>query len=292
MRSKQENKTTLVLGGTGKTGRRVADRLIKREVPVRIGSRSGQPPFDWENQNTWVPALENVESVYVAYYPDLAFPGAADSVRSFTRLAVETGARRLVLLSGRGEEGAGVGEQAVRDSGAEWTIVRASWFCQNFSEGYLLEPVLSGEVAFPAGQVPEPFIDAEDIADVAAAALTDRKHAGQLYEVTGPRLLTFADAVAAIARASGREIRYVPVSPEQYAAALLELGLPPDFVAPLIELFTAVLDGRNAWIADGVQRALGREPRDFADYARDAAASGVWSEVPVSKGSQVTHSRT
>jgi uncharacterized protein YbjT (DUF2867 family) len=185
--------------------------------------------------------------------------------------------RRLVLLSGRGEDGARLGEQAVQESGAEWTIVRASWFCQNFNEGHLLEPVLSGEVAFPAGDVKEPFIDADDIADIAAAALIEDRHAGQLYEVTGPRLLTFAEAVAEISKVTGRDIRYVPVSPEQYASALLEHGLPPDFVAPLVELCTTVLDGRNSQLADGVQRALGRSPRDFAEYARDAAASGAWA---------------
>lgn len=277
MKGPQKNKTTLVLGGTGKSGRRVAGRLTKRGLPVRIGSRTGQPPFEWEDQNTWQPALQNVESVYVTYYPDLAFPGAAGAVRSFAKLAVESGVRRLVLLSGRGEEGARFGEQAVQESGAEWTIVRASWFSQNFNESYLLDPVLSGEVAFPAGLVAEPFIDADDIADIAAAALTEDKHAGQLYEVTGPRLLTFAQAVGEISKATGREIRYVPVSPEQYASTLLEHGLPPDVVTPLVELFTTVLDGRNARLVDGVRRALGRPPRDFADYARDAAASGVWA---------------
>ena len=273
----QENRAILVLGGTGKTGRRVAERLTKRGLPVRIGSRSGQPPFEWENRATWLPALQKVESAYVTYYPDLAFPGAAATVQSFAEVAVKSGVRRLVLLSGRGEDGALLAEQAVRESGAEWTIVRASWFCQNFSEDYLLQPVLSGEVAFPGGHVAEPFIDANDIADVAAAALTGDRHAGQLYEVTGPQLLTFAAAVSEIAKATGREIRYVPVSPEHYESALLEQGLPPDFVTPLIELITTVLDGRNARLADGVQRALGRPPRDFAGYARDAAASGVWS---------------
>jgi uncharacterized protein YbjT (DUF2867 family) len=278
MKGMQDNKTTLVLGGTGKTGRRVVERLAKRGLPVRVGSRSGEPAFDWEKQDTWLAALRNVESVYVTYYSDLAFPGAADAVRSFAKLAVESGVQRLVLLSGRGEEGAQRGEQAVCDSGAEWTIVRASWFCQNFSENFLLEPVLVGEVAFPVGNVAEPFIDAEDIADVVAAALTEDKHAGQMYEVTGPRLLTFAEAVAEIAKATGREIRFLPVSAEEYTAALLDHGVPADFVTPLIDLITTVLDGRNAQLADGVQRALGRAPRDFSDYARDAAASGVWSD--------------
>ncbi len=272
-------KTTLVLGGTGKTGRRVAERLARQGLPVRIGSRSGAPRFDWGNQDTWPSALENVESAYVTFYPDLAFPGAPEAVRAFVKLALESRVRRLVLLSGRGEEGARLGEQAVQDSGAECTVIRASWFFQNFSEGHLLDDIRSGEVAFPAGQVPEPFIDAEDIADIAAAALTGNRHTGQLYEVTGPRLLTFADAIAEIAKATGRRIEYVPVSPEQYASALLEHGIPADFVTPLVELFTTVLDGRNATVADGVWRALGRPPRDFADFARRTAASGVWGAV-------------
>jgi uncharacterized protein YbjT (DUF2867 family) len=164
----------------------------------------------------------------------------------------------------------------VRDSGADWTLVRSSFMSQNFSESFWLEPVLAGEVAFPAGPVAEPFIDAEDIADVAVAALTDDRHVGQLYEVTGPRLLTLAKAVAEIAKATGRTIRHVPVSMEQYASALTEDGLPAEFVKLLTELFTEVLDGRNAHLSDGVQRALGRPPRDFSDYARATAATGVW----------------
>jgi uncharacterized protein YbjT (DUF2867 family) len=271
-----QNKVTLVAGGTGKTGRRVANRLIKQGLPVRIGSRSGLPPFHWGNPATWIPALQNVESVYVNYYPDLAFPGAAAAVQSFAELAVKGGVRRLVLLSGRGEDGALLGEQAVRKSGAEWTIVRSGWFCQNFSESLLLEPVLSGRVEFPAGHVAEPFIDAEDVADVAVAALTVDGHAGEVYEVTGPRLLTFADAIGEIAKATRRKISYVPVSPEQYASALSESGVPQEFVTPLVQLFSTVLDGRNARLTDGVRHALGWEPRDFGDYARDAAASGVW----------------
>jgi len=272
-----QEKTTLVLGGTGKTGGRVAARLTARGLPVRIGSRSGEPPFDWEDRATWAPALRDVASVYVSYYPDLAVPGAAATVGSFAELAVESGARRLVLLSGRGEEGAELGEQAVRDSGADWTIVRSTWFSQNFSESYMLEPVLAGEVALPAGNVGEPFVDADDIADVAVAALTEDGHVGQLYELTGPRLLTFADAVEEIAKAAGREVRYVPISLEQYASALAEQDVPADIVSLLTYLFTEVLDGRNAHLTDGVQRALGRPPRDFADYARAAAATGVWS---------------
>jgi uncharacterized protein YbjT (DUF2867 family) len=181
------------------------------------------------------------------------------------------------VLSGRGEPEAEAAEQAVRDSGAELTILRSTWFAQNFSEDYWRDAVLSGEVALPAGEMPEPFVDADDIADVAVAALTEDGHVGKLYELTGPRLLTFAEAVDEIARAVGREIRYVPVSIEDFVAAAYEESVPAEFIELLTYLFSEVLDGRNAHLTDGVQRALGREPKDFADYARDAAASGVWN---------------
>ncbi|MGQ0778156.1 MAG: NmrA family NAD(P)-binding protein [Pseudonocardiales bacterium] len=268
-----ETTTTLVLGGTGKTGRRVAERLTARGLPVRIGSRAGEPPFDWENRATWAPVLQGVGAAYISYFPDLAFPGAIETISTFAKLAVHHGVQRLVLLSGRGEEEARACEQEVQNSGAQWTIVRSSWFNQNFSESFFMEPVLSGELALPAGDATEPFVDADDIADVAVAALTDGRHADQVYELSGPRLLTFADIAAEISKATNRDVRYVPITAEQYMAVLQENDLPIEFV----ELFTKVLDGRNAYLTDGVQRALGREPRDFSDYARDTAATGVWA---------------
>jgi uncharacterized protein YbjT (DUF2867 family) len=271
-----DDNMTLVLGGTGKTGRRVVERLTARGMPVRIGSRSGEPRFDWEDRTTWAPVLDGVTSVYVTHYLD-AMPGAAETAGAFAELAVKSGARRLVLLSGRGEEEAERVEQAVRAAGPELTILRATWFAQNFSENFWADELRGGELALPAGDMPEPFVDADDIADVAVAALTDDRHAGETYELTGPRLLTFAEAVEELGRAAGRELRYVPVSIEDYAAAATRQGVPRDFVALLTYLFSEVLDGRNAHVADGVRRALGREPRDFRDYARDAAATGVWT---------------
>jgi uncharacterized protein YbjT (DUF2867 family) len=276
MTNANDTHETLVLGGTGKTGRRVAERLLAQGVPTRIGSRSARPGFDWEDRSTWAPVLEGVRSAYVSYYPDLAVPGAAETVGSFAELAVRSGVRRLVLLAGRGEPDSEAAEETVRASGAELTVVRSTWFAQNFSEDYWRDSILSGEVALPAGEVPEPFVDADDIADVAVAALTDERHIGELYELTGPRLLTFADAVDEIARATGRDLRYVPISIEDFAAAAAAQGVPPEVIELLAYLFSEVLDGRNAHLTDGVQRALGREPRDFSDYARDAAASGVW----------------
>jgi len=220
--------------------------------------------------------------VYISYYPDVAVPGAAATVGAFAELAVSSGVPRLVLLSGRGEAEAERAEQAVRASGADLTILRSTWFAQNFSESYWVD-MLSGEVALPAGDTPEPFVDVDDLADVAVAALTDDRHIGQLYELTGPRLLTFAEAVAEIAKATGREVRYVPISVEEYGAAAAEQGVPSEVIDLLTYLFGEVLDGRNAHLANGVQRALGREPRDFADYARDAAATGVWDPPPAGR---------
>lgn len=224
-------KSTLVLGGTGKTGRRVAARLIERGMPVRIGSRSNDPSFDWADPDTWPAALENVRAAYVSYYPDLAATGAADAIEAFTELALKRGIKRLVLLSGRDETEAQRCERIVQNAGAEWTIVRASWFSQNFSESYLLEPILAGEVALPAGKVGAPFVDADDIADIAAAALIEDRRVGQLYEVTGPRVWTFAEAIVEIARVTRRNIRYVQVSLEEYVSVLEQAQLEPEFVA-------------------------------------------------------------
>jgi uncharacterized protein YbjT (DUF2867 family) len=272
---------TLVLGGTGKTGRRVVQRLEALGRPVRVGTPSSAPPFDWNDLGTWRSALDGVGAVYVTYYPDVAVPGAAEAVGTFADLAVARGVRRLVLLSGRGEEAALRSEQALVQSGADWTIVRSAFMAQNFNESFFLEPVRAGEVAFLADPgLAEPFIDADDIADVAVAALTDDRHVGQLYEVTGPRLLGWAEAVAEIAAAADRPIRYLPVSLEEYAALLTENQVPAEVVKMLTDVFTGLteaLDGRNAYLADGVQRALGRPPRDFRDFARDAAATGIWN---------------
>ena len=268
---------TLVLGGTGKTGRRVVQRLTAQGKPVRIGSRSGGLPFDWEDPATWAPALAGAKAAYVSYYPDLAAPGAAEAIGSFAEIAVNSGTRRLVMLSGRGEDEAMASEKALVGSGADWTVLRCSWFDQNFNEGYLLEPVISGHVFLPAGPAGEPFLDADDIADAAAAVLTQTGHTGQVYELTGPRLLTFADAAAEIAAATGRPIGYTAVPAADYAEALAAEGVPADVIELLTYLFTTVLDGRNAHLGDGIQQVLGRPARDFADYARDAAATGIWN---------------
>ncbi len=225
--------------------------------------------------------LDGVSAAYISYAPDLAMPGATDAIRVFVEKATEHGVQRLVLLSGRGEEEAQLCERVIQDAGLEWTVVRASWFNQNFSEGEFLGMVLAGEITLPAGAVGEPFVDVDDIADVAVAALTEDGHAGQIYELTGPRLLSFADVADEIARASGRAIRFIQIPNEAFAAGIAESGAPDDIAWLLDYLFSTVLDGRNAYVCDGVQRALRREPTDFAEYAHRVPASGVW-DVPSS----------
>lgn len=267
---------TLVLGGTGKTGRRVAERLIDRGINTRVGSRTAKLPFDWDDQSGWKAALDGVSAVYITYAPDLAIPGATDAISDFVTLAVEQGVNRLVLLSGRGEEEAQACERIVQNAGVEWTVVRASWFNQNFSEGEFLGMVLDGTITLPAGDVPEPFIDVNDIADVAVAALTESGHHGEIYEVTGPRTLTFKEAAQEISRAAGREVQFIQIPKEAFAGAIADSGAPKDIAWLLNYLFETVLDGRNARVCDGVERALGRKPTDFSVFANRIAASGAW----------------
>ncbi|MER5809315.1 NAD(P)H-binding protein [Streptomyces sp. NPDC002033] len=264
--------STLVIGGRGKTGRRVVERLRRQGRPVRVGSRGGAPAFDWDEPAGWAAALEGVDRVYVTFQPDLSVPGAPDLIGALAEAAVAAGARRLVLLSGRGEEAAEVCEERLKVPGADWTVIRASWFNQNFDESLFVDSVRGGELALPVADAVEPFVDADDIADVVVAALTDERHVGRTYELSGPRLLGLHEVAAELSKATGREIAYVPVSPQDYRAVLRENGLPEE----LVELFTVILDGRNAHLVPGVREVLGREPKDFADYAREAAASGVW----------------
>ncbi|MEM8995591.1 MAG: NAD(P)H-binding protein [Acidobacteriota bacterium] len=268
--------TILVLGGTGKTGRRVAERLESRGYPVRRGSRAASPSFDWHREATWDACLDGVSAVYISYAPDLAIPGATDAVRSFVDRARRHGVERFVLLSGRGEEEAQACEAIVLESGTPSTVVRASWFHQNFSEGAFADMVQARQLTLPAGDVQEPFVDVDDIADVAVAALTEPGHAGEVYEVTGPRLLTFRDLADELTGAIGETVSFVEIPHDDFIAGARASGAPKDVVWILDYLFSKVLDGRNAYLSDGVERALGRPAKDFADYARDVAAAGLW----------------
>ena len=268
----------LVIGATGKIGSRVAHRLADNGHPHRAVSRSTAPVFDWEDPAGWARAMEGMHSAFVTYVPDLAVPGAPEIIERFATTARAQGLRKIVLLSGRGEHGAELSEDRVRQSGLDHVIVRASWFNQNFDEGQLLPSVLSGTLALAADDRLEPFVDADDIADVAVAALLDERHTSETYEVTGPRLMTFADVAREISAASGLDVTYIPLSVEDFHAALLPV-IGKDDADLLANLCAEVFDGRNEWLGDGVQRALGREPRDFADYLRTAIANGAWQQA-------------
>lgn len=274
--SDTQKNLTLVTGATGKTGRRVAQRLTDARWPVRAGSRSGTPAFDWEKPETFGPALAGCSAAYIAYVPDLAVEGSLEVIKAFLDAAQAAGVKKIVLLSGRGEPEAVACEDELIGRDFDWTILRCSWFCQNFSEYFFIHGVLAGEVVTPPGLAADPLVDADDIGQAAFLALTQDGHSGKLYEMTGPQALTFAEQVAEISRATGRDIRHVEVSTEEYRAALEASDMPPEYVNLVMYLFATVLDGRNTPVTDGVQQALGRPPRSFSEFARKAAAEGAW----------------
>lgn len=271
----------LVIGGTGKTGRKVVEKLQAKGHNVRIGSRSATPSFDWEKPEEWGKALEGIEKVYVTFQPDLAVPGALEAIEELVRQAKQQGIQKMVLLSGKGEREAELCEQVVIHSGMDHTIVRASWFMQNFSESFFLDPILAGTVALPKQEAKVPYISTEDIADVAVACLVGEKHNGQIYELTGSRLLTFPQVIREIALETGREIQFTPISLSAYKQMLEEFGVPADYIWLINYLFSEVLDapGNNVVTGD-VEKVLGRKPTDFNKYVRETAASGIWNQVP------------
>ncbi|WP_316633505.1 NmrA family transcriptional regulator [uncultured Flavobacterium sp.] len=271
-------KKILVLGSNGKTGRRVAERLEQVEnIEVRLGSRNEKIPFDWEKPETWEAVLQDIDSVYITFQPDLAIPSAEDSIENFTNLATKLGVQKMVLLSGRGEKEAQLCEKIVKENAKNWTIVQASWFNQNFSESIFLDPILAGMVALPRAEALEPFIDADDIAEVVTASLLDDKHNGQTYELTGPRLLTFKEIVNEIAEVSGRDIAFQALTLEEYTQMLKEYQVPEDHIWLVNYLFEQVLDGRNSTVTSDVEKVLGRKAKDFSAYAKETAQTGIWN---------------
>lgn len=281
------NELILVVGGTGTTGGRVVARLRERGVAVRVASRGGAPRFDWTDRTTWDGALEGVTTAYVVPLDGRSL------TRPFVETAVAHGVGRIVLLSGRGVDVPGYageastagpthidGEAVVRalgtGSGTGWTIVRPAWFAQNFSEGFFLDAVRAGELRLAAGDGAASFVDADDIAAVAVAALTEDGHDGRTYELSGPRALTIAEALAEISAATGRQIRYVPLSPEEFMAELRDQGLSAAEAADYAESLSPLRRGLDDHLSDGVRLVLGREPRDFRDVVKSAAADGVW----------------
>ncbi|CAL1517677.1 NAD(P)H-binding protein [Chitinophaga sp. MM2321] len=267
----------LVLGATGKTGKRVAERLQKKGIPVRAGSRQGNPPFDWEKAENWATVLSGIKKVYITYYPDFVVPGALEKIQQFVDAAKNTGVQQLVFLSGRGEKEAEEAEKIVINSGLHWTIVRSSWFMQNFSEFFFLDNILAGYFVVPKPKALEPFVDLDDLADVVVEALTDDKHNRKIYELTGPELLSFKDTTSIISEAINSPIVYEEVDMDAYVNTLRDYQIPEDIIGLMQYLFTEVLDGRNESIKNDIEDVLGRKSTSFREYVVKATQTGVWN---------------
>ena len=268
----------LVLGGTGKTGRKVAERLTNLTQKVRIGSRSHSPAFDWQDPSGWEAVLEGMDMIYITFQPDLAVPGALEAIEELTRQAKRSNVKKLVLLSGKGEREAELCEQVIIHAGLDYTIVRASWFNQNFSEGAFLDPIVAGHVAMAQAEVEIPFVDTDDIADVVVASLLEEAHSGNIYELTGPRTLTFKQAINEIAIASGREIKFESISLAAYSGMLKELQIPDDYIWLINYLFTEVLgDESVSTVTNDIEKVLGRKANDFLEYVQETVKTGVWN---------------
>lgn len=278
------NSNILIIGGTGKTGRRVVEQLQKKGIQPRIGSRQATPSFDWDDKNTWIESLKGIEKMYITYYPDLAVPGAKEAIESLTYLAKELGVKKIVLLSGKGEVEAEACEAIVKNSGVEYTIVRASWFNQNWSESFFLDPILSGEVALPMSNVLIPFVDANDIAEVAATVLLDNDYNGKTIEVTGPELITFKDIIHTISTVTNRNLTFHEITLEQYIEGMRQMQLPEDVIWLIEYLFSNVLTNpNNQKISNDIEQVLGRKARTFLEYARETAETEVWSTAEIIK---------
>ena len=273
-----ENKSNiLVIGGTGKTGRKVVQGLKEAGHKVRIGSRSASPAFDWDQPKTWSGSLQGMEKVYITFQPDLAVPGALKAIEVLIGKAKQAGVKKVVLLSGKGEREAELCEQVVIHSGLDYTIVRASWFNQNFSESFLLEPILDGFVAMPQADVKVPFVDTDDIADVVVAALLKGEHNGNIYQLTGPRQLTFKEVIHEISEATGRNIAFTSITLSAYAQVMKQQGVPADYVWLIEYLFSEVLGNPNiAEMTNDIEKVLGRRPKDISKYIEETVATGVW----------------
>ncbi len=268
----------LVIGGTGKTGRKIVSLLSALGHNVRIGSRSAIPSFDWHEPENWSEALEGMDKVYITYQPDLAVPGAKEAIERLVKEAKKSQVKKLVLLSGKGEQEAELCEQLVMKSGIDYTIVRASWFNQNFSENFLLEPILAGFVALPQAHIKIPFVDTDDIAEVAVQALIDDTHNGKIYQLTGPRTLTFKEAIGEIAKACNRTITFLPITVQEYGDGMRKANIPKDFIWLITYLFTEVLGNpNNSEITNDIEKVLKRKPVDFTEYAQKTAAKGIWN---------------
>ncbi|MFC6158141.1 NAD(P)H-binding protein [Kribbella jiaozuonensis] len=272
----------LILSGKGKTGRRVAAQLDAREVPYRLASRSSEQRFDWYDESTWAATIAGAETAYLA--PPVGPTGLAQAGKFIEQA---DGLRRLVLLSGRGVGSPGRDfavydgqlelENVAKASGLDWTIVQPAWFAQGFSEDFLRYHVLAGEIRLSAGTGAEAWIDTNDVGDVMTTALLDESYVGQTLTISGPRTLTMTEIADELTAATGRPIGYVDLEPDSHVAELIEQGLIQEDADAVRDLFAVIRNHRSEYVSDGVEQVLGRPARDFTDWARETAKTGVWS---------------
>jgi uncharacterized protein YbjT (DUF2867 family) len=272
---------TLVLAGTGKTGSRVAARLTKLGLSVRTAARNGADVrFDWDDPTTHSPALADVDRIYlVAPVMRMDF---ADQVSSFLDLAEAADVRHVTYLSAFGIDQAPpqVAHRAVEldivGRGAiTHTILRPAWFMQNFSETFL-KPV-DGVITVPTGDGAEAFVDAEDIAAVAAATLASPDaHAGAEYAPTGPEALTVSDAADVITDVIGQPAKHNDTDRNAWIDATLAAGVPAAYGEMLRMLTETVASGHGSRPNNDVQSVTGAPPISFADFARRTAPA--WAQ--------------
>lgn len=273
-----EKENILVIGGTGKTGRRVVEILKAKGQNVFIGSRQSQPAFDWDAPSSYAQVLKNMDRVYIVYYPDLAVPGARDAIQKLCEEALGAGVEKVVLLSGKGEKEAEACEQIVANSGLNYTLVRASWFNQNFSEGPFVEMIQQGVLALPKPEAKIPFVDADDIAAVVSEVLLNDDYNGQTLTVTGSEQLSFEEVAQQLTQVIGKPIQYHAISLADYKEGMQDAGVPDDLVWLFAYLFEEILGNpSNQAVYNDTEKVLNRKAIRFEEYAKRTATNGVWS---------------
>ncbi|MGE8552636.1 MAG: NAD(P)H-binding protein [Chryseobacterium jejuense] len=267
------DKRILVIGGGGKNGRRVVNKLKNLGLQVLFTTRikedvkEGVVFFDWNDPSTYHPVLQDVEKVYIVH-PDTSMPGAYEQIEELVNNMVKQSVSKAVLLSGRGQESVEKCEEILKDSSLEWVIIRSAWFSQNFNEGHFLQGIKTGEVVFLSGAVTEPFVDLDDLSDVVVETILHKIHNGKVYEVTGEELLTFKDAVEMIGQYLGYPVKYILLNKDEYLDMLKQAGLPDDMAKHFVWTFSEILDGRNQNIGDGIHKVLGRKPKTFSEFIK------------------------
>ena len=285
------NSTILVTGPTGKVGRRLIPLLARRGVTVRAASRSLVPArpgvepvrFDWADESTYQAAREGVEAMYLVAGSSPG-PEHASYIRVLLDGATQAGVKRVVLLSVYGVDQAPPEnplrriELAVESSGVPYTILRPGAFMQNFSETHFIRAVETirarDEITMPGGKGVVSWVSTEDIAAVAAIALTENGHEGKGYVQLGPEPLTLTQVAEHISWVAGRPIKYIETDHTLIRNELIAAGTPPETAEHNSQLAAfAFSSGMFGALNDDILKVTGRPPVSFAEFAAGAAAA-------------------